>query len=152
MSERAALAGSKAEPHYIEHKGKTYVVRPVLTEGVMLAVEAKLYAKALKGITDQRSAMSEVAYMERLDDLRKRSDDGEFAFEHEKTIALMKTKPGAMMLLTAIMDCTSGELIELMAERPADVQHALNMVLGASFPKPVEGGAAKKPKKRRRVR
>lgn len=148
MSERAAMAGDSNSPHVIEHKGRVYVIQPVITEGVMLAVETKLYEKAKLGLRGIKSELSEAAYERKLDELRKRFTDGEFSFESKETVQHLKTQTGVIMLLGCMMDCTPAEIMVLIAERGSDVQAILKDVMAISFPKEVIGTA--RPKRNRK--
>ncbi len=134
MSERAAAAGSSGPVHTIEHEGRVYTVQPVLTERVMLAIETELYEREKRALGSQRDLMGEAAYNERLDELRKRYLDNEFAFESDTTMAYMKTKPGALMVLSAMIDCTKAELIALLIAKPVEVNNVLELVLALSMP------------------
>lgn len=144
MSERAAMAGDRGPPHTIRHGDKTYEVRPVVTEGVMLAVEAELYERAKHALVSQRDMMSEPAYLERLDKLREKYEKGGFSFEHPDTMAALKTQKGAITLLCCMMDCTAAEVLTLMTERTADMKDILETVLKLSFPSPKQGAPRRK--------
>lgn len=154
MSERAAMVGNGGEPFSIEHKGRTYTIRRVVTEGVMDAVEMKLYEKARTALYAQKDMMSETMYERKLDELRGQFQAGEFAFEHATTAAFLKTKPGVMLLLQCMMNESAADILVLMAERPADMKSLLSDVLELSFPKRVDlpKRLSRQPKKGRRRR
>lgn len=147
MSERAALAGSKGPPHTITHNDKTYVIKPVITDSVMLAVEAKLYEKAKAALASQRDMMSEEAYLARLDLLREKYELNGFAFESDATRKYLATTPGSVLLLTCMMDAPVAEIIDLLSQRGPEVNDILKTVLALSMPKE---GAGPKQRARRR--
>lgn len=162
MSERAAAAGKDGVPHTIEHAGKTYVIQPVLTEGVMRRVEEALYERQKAALASLRGIMGEEQYERKLDELLQRYLDEEFKFESPQTLEYMKTRGGAILLLECMMGAPKAELIALFVAKPVEVRNALKTVLALSMPKgsEVEVGvspedeaaeAPKAPKRRRRA-
>lgn len=135
MSERAAAAGNSGPPHTITHGDRTYTILPVVSEGVMLQVEAEQYARAKRALYEQREMMPEGAYLDRLDGLRKLYEAGHYAFESDHTMAFLRTKKGTLTLLTAMMDCTAAEIVVLLNERGPELQDILRTVLQMSMPK-----------------
>lgn len=146
MSERAAAAGDKGPPFTLEHKGKTYEFRPVITDDVMLQVESKLYKRACDGLMAQKEMMDKDAYSKKLDDLRKRFESGEFSFESKHTMEFLQHQDGAIMLLQCITNATKAELMELILEKPEEMQHHLEAVLALSMPK----GKLRAPRQKRK--
>lgn len=143
MSERAAAAGDTGAGFQIEHKGKTYSLRPVLSEGTMLDVEMAFYNRALKAVYAQREYMSAEAYDKELATLREKFEVGEYAFESPKTAALLQTQKGAMVLLGCLLSADASELMELFLAKGPELKSALQSIIKMSFPK---GTPGKKPK------
>jgi hypothetical protein len=135
MSERAVMAGDEGPSKTIEHNGRTYEFRPVITEGVMLLLEEKLYAKAVAGVAAQREVLSQERYEAKLDELLARYESGYYSFESEHTREFLRTQKGALTLAVCLADCTEGELFVLMTERTADVQNVLKAAMTLSMPK-----------------
>jgi hypothetical protein len=135
MSERAALAGNKAGPHTLEHNGKVYEIRPALTDGVMLAFECARYETANRAIYAQKEYLPTDAYLERLDEVRKRFEEGEFSFESPKSMEFLKTQPGAILLVRCLCDCSEAEVLDLFLNKKDEVLHILKTVMAVSMPK-----------------
>lgn len=140
MSERIAGLGGGL-PHVIEYEGHKYVIRPVLTEGTMLAVEQTLYRRGLAALKEQREMMSAEAYAEELRKLRGASQNGDFAFENPEVAAFLQTPKGAFVLLSSLMDCTSDVLVKLMLHRKAELMEALSEIVRISMPEGQPGKA-----------
>lgn len=134
MSERTAALGAQNPPRTITHNGKTYAIAPVLTHRTMALVEARLYERAKEALKGLRDAMDPAEYRAELEALRKRSEEGYYAFESEHTLALLQTTTGAVILLGCMMAADPGEILELLAAKPAEVEEALNEALELSFP------------------
>lgn len=155
MSERTAALGTSAPARTIEHNGRVYTIAPVVTEGTMARVEAALYERAKKGLTDLRADMPEAAYLERLDELRNRYEEGYYAFESEHTMEFLQTQKGTLVLLGAMMTADAGEVLDLLTHKPAEVEDALNDAMASSFPAekaPPPKAKAPRPAKGRRGR
>ena len=138
MSERAAAAGKDGPPITVEYNGKTYIIQPVLTERVMLAIENEMYEREKKALASQRDIMDKDTYEKYLAELRVRYINGDFDFESEYTMNYMKTKAGAITVLSYMVDCSKAELIELLTKKPVEMQDALALVLALSMPKDTE--------------
>ena len=134
MSERSAALGIKAPPKTIEHDGKTYAVAPVLTEGTMLAVEEKMYARDKAALLDLRDAYPKEEFVKRLDELRAQKAEGFYSFESERTLKTLQTTDGAVLLLTCMMSATEAEIFALLTERPAEMEEFLNEAMADSLP------------------
>lgn len=136
MSERAAMAGDNLPPQEIYHNGKTYKVASVITEGVMLAMEMKLYARAKEALAGARTEYSEAGYDAELTKLREKFEKGGYAFESKGTMEFLKTEKGCMTLLGCMMDCNTAELIELMANKGPELKDVMKLAMNLSMPKP----------------
>ncbi|AWM40308.1 hypothetical protein GobsT_12230 [Gemmata obscuriglobus] len=135
MSERAAAFGALNPPKVIEHRGKTYRVAPVMTEGTLLRVEERLYERARAALKGARELYADAEYAAEVAKLRARHEAGEFAFSSEKTLAHLGTTEGAALLLSCMMDADLGEVLQLLTEREADVRELLDEAVELSFPK-----------------
>lgn len=134
MSERSAALGVHGPAKTIEHKGKTYSIAPVLTEGTLLAVEAKMYARDKAALLDLRDAYPTDEYLKRLDELRAKHESGYYSFESQHTLDFLQTKAGAVVLLSCMMSADAGEILDLMAAKAGELEQILNEVMADSFP------------------
>lgn len=134
MSERAAMAGDNLPDRTIEHKGRVFTFRAVITEGVMLAVEEALFDKEVKALQKMCSLYSSDEYSHKLDELRDRYTNGHFAFESSRTTAYLKTQHGAVLLMKCMSNCTFEDIVMLMAERREDFEHCMKTALTLSMP------------------
>ena len=154
MSERAAAFGALNPPKVIEHNGKTYSIAPVMTEGTLLRVEAKLYERAKKALLAARDLYTADEYSAEVAKLRARHEAGDFAFTAPATLEHLETAEGAALLLSCMMNADLGEIVMLLAERPDELQAVLSEAVELSFPKltalPRTGGGRKPAKKSRR--
>lgn len=152
MSERSAALGIKAPPKTIEHNGKTFTVAPVLTEGTMLAVEAKFYARAKAALQSLRDEYPPEEYVKQLNELRQRYEDGYYAFESEHTLAALQTTKGSVVLLSAMMTADDGEILDMLTSKPEELDLILKEALADSFPDapPPKAKAPRAPKRGRK--
>ncbi len=134
MSEAAHMMGAAAPAHTITHNGKTYTFVSALSNGALVAFEAKLYDRARTALTDMRNDYPADAYLTRLDELRKRYEDGYYAFTSEPTQKFLQTPKGGIVMLSALCGADEGEVVELLAHRSDELMRIVEDVADATFP------------------
>lgn len=135
MSELSAALGNAAPPHQILHEGVVYSF--YLLDGARKSeFEKRLYQRAREGVYIDRDHMSEDQYLKRLDWVRKRYEDGDYAMTGERGQEVLQTPSGGILLLEIISGETEDSLTPLFLARGPEVQTLLKTVMEESFKKP----------------
>lgn len=134
MSETVAAFGKRAPHKTIEHRGQTYKVSPVMTHGVMMQFEAKMYERAKAGLRDLRDAYTPEEYREELNALRRKHEEGYYAFQSEHSMSFLQTNHGAFMLLKCLIDADEDTVFDILMTKQEELGEFLQDLMEDSFP------------------
>jgi hypothetical protein len=133
MSDLSRSLGNSGGTHDIVHNDKVFKFRLVDQEAKSV-LEKRMYKKARDAVVMDREVTSPAEFMERLDKLGERYQEGEFAFEGERGQKLLQTPAGILMFLSVLCGESENELINLLSSKSAEVQAVLKVILHESYP------------------
>lgn len=142
MTDLPKLLGNAGEPHAITHNGKTFKFR-LIDQKAKDAVAKRLYQQARDAVYADKDRLTPDEYAAVLDRVYDRYSRGEFGFLTERTLGILKTPAGVLLLLSVLSGESDEDLAKLLDERGAEAQAVIKTILAESFPKKAVPAAEK---------
>lgn len=137
MSVLAQALGQDAQPHTLECNGKVFTLS-LIDQRMKTSWSQWLFDRACKACAAMRSALTPAEYAERLENLNQQYLSGDYDFESEVTMDVLRTKAGMLQLIVLVFGATREEAVTLLRVKPAEVKQRLDLIMALSFPA-VEG-------------